>query len=162
MKFLSPELVLYLYKSTIKQHAEYCCHVLAGVSKCYLNLLDKLQKYCQSWAISFSQSLAHCQNAAILSLFLVVNLVDVLLGFLNWFWTVPHYTKEIDANSFFPWVAKLCNYLPGVSFLLTFNQNRFKVNVNKLFASFCLRYSFFSLWIFLLYIYIYIQIYRYR
>ena len=27
MKFLSPELVLYLYKSTIRPCMEYCCHV---------------------------------------------------------------------------------------------------------------------------------------
>ena len=30
MKFLSPEVVLYLYKSTIDSYMEYCCHVWAG------------------------------------------------------------------------------------------------------------------------------------
>ena len=30
MKFLSPEVVLYLYKSTIRPCMEYCCHVWAG------------------------------------------------------------------------------------------------------------------------------------
>ena len=44
MKFLSPEAVLYLYKSTIHPCMEYCCHVWAGVPSCYLELLDKLQK----------------------------------------------------------------------------------------------------------------------
>ena len=39
MKFLSPEVVLYLYKSTIRPCMEYFCHVWAG-----LELLDKLQK----------------------------------------------------------------------------------------------------------------------
>ena len=41
MKFLSPEVALYLYKSTILPCMEYCCHVRAS---CYLGLLDKLQK----------------------------------------------------------------------------------------------------------------------
>ena len=41
MKFLSPEVALYLYKSTIWPCMEYCCHVWAGAPSCYL---DKLQK----------------------------------------------------------------------------------------------------------------------
>ena len=44
MKFLSPEVALYLYKSTICPCMEYCCHVWAGAPSCHLELLDKLQK----------------------------------------------------------------------------------------------------------------------
>ena len=44
MKFLSPEVALYLYKSTIRPCMEYCYHVWAGAPSCYLELLDKLQK----------------------------------------------------------------------------------------------------------------------
>ena len=44
VKFLSPEVALYLYKSTICPCMEYCCHVWAGASSCYLELFDKLQK----------------------------------------------------------------------------------------------------------------------
>ena len=44
MKFLSPEVALYLYKSTIQSCMEYCCHVWAGAPSCYLELFDKLQK----------------------------------------------------------------------------------------------------------------------
>ena len=44
MKFLSPEVALYLYKSTIQPCMEYCCHLWAGAPSCYLELLDKLQK----------------------------------------------------------------------------------------------------------------------
>ena len=44
MKFRSPEVALYLYKSTIRLCMEYCCHVWAGAPGCYLELLDKLQK----------------------------------------------------------------------------------------------------------------------
>ena len=45
MKFLFPEVPLYLYKSTIRSCMEYCCHVWAGAPSCYLELLDKLQKW---------------------------------------------------------------------------------------------------------------------
>ena len=44
MKFLSPEVALYLYKSTIRPCMEYCCHLWAGAPSCYLELLEKLQK----------------------------------------------------------------------------------------------------------------------
>ena len=45
MKFLSPEVALYLYKFTIQPCMEYCCQVWAGTPSCYLELLDKLQKH---------------------------------------------------------------------------------------------------------------------
>ena len=35
MKFLSPEVALYLYKSTICLCMEYCCRVWAGAPSCY-------------------------------------------------------------------------------------------------------------------------------
>ena len=44
MKFLSPEVALYLSKSTIRPCMESCCHVWADAPSCYLELLDKLQK----------------------------------------------------------------------------------------------------------------------
>ena len=44
MKFLSPEVALYLYKSIIRPCMEYCCHVWTSAPSCYLELLDKLQK----------------------------------------------------------------------------------------------------------------------
>ena len=43
MMFLSPQVALYLYKSTIRLCMEYCCRVWAGAPCCYLELLDKLQ-----------------------------------------------------------------------------------------------------------------------
>ena len=33
MKFLSPEVALYLYKSTIRPCMEYCCHVSGGAPR---------------------------------------------------------------------------------------------------------------------------------
>ena len=44
MTFLSPEVALYFYKSTIWPCMEYCFDVWAGASSCYLELLGKLQK----------------------------------------------------------------------------------------------------------------------
>ena len=58
MKFLSPEVALYLYKSTIRPCMEYCCHVWAGAPSCYLDLLDKLQKrICRIVGTSLAASL---------------------------------------------------------------------------------------------------------
>ena len=34
MKFLSPEVELYLYKSTIRPDMEYCCQVWTGAPSC--------------------------------------------------------------------------------------------------------------------------------
>ena len=58
MKFLSPEVALYLYKSTIQPCMGYCCHVWAGAPSCYLELLDKLQKrICRTVGPSLAASL---------------------------------------------------------------------------------------------------------
>ena len=68
MKFLSPEVVLYLYKSTTRPCMEYCCHVWAGAPSCYLELLEKLQKQiCRTVGPSLAASfepLAHRRNVA--------------------------------------------------------------------------------------------------
>ena len=73
MKFLSPEVALYLFKSTIRPCMEYCCHVWVDASSCYLELLDKLQKrICRIVGPSLAASLeplAHRRNVASLSLF---------------------------------------------------------------------------------------------
>ena len=71
MKFLFAEIVLYLYKSTIRPCMEHCCHVWTGSFCCYLELLDKLQKrICRiagpSLAVSYEP---HRQHVASLSLF---------------------------------------------------------------------------------------------
>ena len=71
--FLSPEVALYLYKSTIRLYMEYFCHVWAGASSCYLELLDNLQKgICRTVGPSLAsslESLAHRRDLASLSLF---------------------------------------------------------------------------------------------
>ena len=135
MKFLSPEVVLYLYKFTILPCIEYCCHVWAGTPCCCLELLDKLQKQI-CWTIgpslaAFLEPLAHCQNVASLSLFYryyfgrcsseLAELVplpysqvrftrysDRLHDFCV---TIPRYYKDVYVNSFFPLTARLWNSL---------------------------------------------------
>ena len=63
MKFLSPEVALYLYRFTIHPCMEYFCHVWAGAPSCYLELLGKLQKrICRTVGPSlatFLEPLAH-------------------------------------------------------------------------------------------------------
>ena len=72
MKFLSPEIALYFYKSAIHPCMEYCCHDLAGASSCYLKMLGKLPKrICRTVGPSLAASLehlAHHRNVANLSL----------------------------------------------------------------------------------------------
>ena len=73
MKFLSHDVALYLYKSTIRPCFEYCCHVWADAPSCYSELLDKLQKrICKTVGLSLAslEPLAHCRNVASLNLFL--------------------------------------------------------------------------------------------
>ena len=80
---------MYLYKSMVWSCIEYCCHVWDGAPSCYLELLDKLQKWiCRTAGPSVASSLeplAHCQNIAMLSLSIGITVVDVHLNWLIWF-----------------------------------------------------------------------------
>ena len=73
MKFLSPEVGLYLNKATVRPCMKYCCHIWAGAPSCYLDFFDKLQKrICRIVGRSLAASLeplAHRRNVANLSLF---------------------------------------------------------------------------------------------
>ena len=62
MEFISPEVALYLCKSTICPCMGYCCHVWAGAPSCYLELLYKLQKL-------ICRTVAHDGKVGSLSLF---------------------------------------------------------------------------------------------
>ena len=87
LKFLSPEVALYLYKSTICPCMEYYCHAWARALSCYLELLDKLQKLiCRTVGPSFAasnESVVHCLNIASLSLFNRYYFGRSLLNWLN-------------------------------------------------------------------------------
>ena len=155
MKFLSPEVALYLYKSTMRPCMEYCCHVWAGAPSCYLELLDKLQKQiCRTVGPSLAASLeplAHRRNVASLSLFYryyfgrcsseLAQLVplpysrgrstrysDRLHDFSV---TIPRCYKDVYVNSFFPRTARLWFSLPIECFPLTYALNGFKFRLNR-------------------------------
>ena len=135
MKFVSPEVALYLYKSTIRPCMEYCCHAWAGASSCYLDLLDKLQKrICRIVGPSLAASLEHLahRNVASLSLFYryyfgrcsseLAQLVPLPFNrgrsiryserLHDFSVTIPRCYKDVYVNSFFPRTAKLWNFLP--------------------------------------------------
>ena len=153
MKFLSSEVALYLYKSTIRPCMEHCCHVWAGTPSCYLELLDKLQKrICRTVGPSLAASLeplAHRRNVGSLSLFYryyfgrcsseLAELVplpysrgrstrysDRLHDFSV---NIPRCYKDVYINSFFPPTARLWNSLPMESFITT---EEFSVMVIKI------------------------------
>ena len=140
MKFPSPEVTLYLYRSTIRSCMEYCCHVwlLAAACQpsCYLELLYKLQKRIyRTVGSSLSASLeplVHRRNVASSSLFyryysgrcsfVVARLVSLPYsrGRSTYFsdrlhdfsGTIPGYYEDVHVNSFFPRAAILWNSLP--------------------------------------------------
>ena len=155
MKFLSPEVALYLYKSTKGPCMEYCCHVWAGAPSCYLELLDKLQKrICRTVGPSLAASLeplAHHRNVASVSLFYryyfgrcsseLAQLVplpysrgrsthysDRLHDFSV---TIPRCYKDVYVNSFFPHTARLWNSLPLECFPLTYDLSGLKSRINR-------------------------------
>ena len=72
IKFLSPEVALYLYKSTMRPYMEYCWHFWADAPSSHLELLDNLQKQiCMTFGSILASSLeplAHRRNVANLSL----------------------------------------------------------------------------------------------
>ena len=155
MKFLSPEVSLYLYKSTIRPCMEYCCHVWAGAPSCYVDLLDKLQKrICRIvgplLAVSL-EPLAHRRNVASLSLFYryyfgrcsseLAQLVPLPFSrgrstrysdrLHDFSVTIPRCYKDVYVNRFFPRTAKLCNSLPIECFPLNYDLSGFKSRINR-------------------------------
>ena len=159
MKFLSLEVSLYLYRSTIQPCMEYCCHVWAGASSCYLELLDKLQKWiCRTVDPSFAaclEPLAHRRNVASLSLFYryyfgrysseLAQLVPLPYSrgrsthysnrLHDFSVTIPRCYKDVYVNSFFPRTGKLWDSLPIECFPLTYDLSGFKSRINIYFLT---------------------------
>ena len=155
MKFLSPEVALYLCGSAIRPCMEYCCHVWTGAPSCYLDLLDKLQKrICRIVGPSLAASLeplAHRRNVASLSLFYryyfgicsseLAQLVPLPFSrgrstrcsdrSHDFSVTISRCFKDVYVNSFFPHTAKLWNSLPIECFPLTYDLSGFKFRINR-------------------------------
>ena len=155
MKFLSPEVALYLYKSTIRPCMEYCCHVLAATPSFYLELLDKLQeRICRTVGPSLATSLeplAHRRNLASLTLFYMyyfgrcssklAQLVPLPFSrgrstrysdrLHDFSVTIPRCYKDVYVNSFFLCTARLWNFLPKECFTLTYDLSGLKSRINR-------------------------------
>ena len=155
MKFLSPEVVLYLHKSTICPCMEYCCHVWAGAPSCYLQYLEKLPKLiCRTVGPSLAASLeplAHRRNVASLSLFYryyfgrcsseLAQLVPLLFSrgrstryfdrLRDFSVIIPRCYTDVYVDSFFPRTARLWNSLPIECFPLTYNLSGFKWRIDR-------------------------------
>ena len=134
---------------------EFCCLVWAGVPSCYLELLEKLQKWiCRTIGPSLAASLeplACHQNVASSSLFYMyyfgkcsselarlvplsfswgtpTQYFDILHDF---YFTIPRCYKDVCVNSFFPCTSRLWNSLPIEWFHLIYNLNDFKSRINR-------------------------------
>ena len=134
---------------------EYCCHVSAGAPSCYLELLDKLQKWIwrtvgPSLAAPL-EPLAHRQNVASLSLFYRyyfgrcsserAQLVPLPYSrgratrysdrLHNFSVIIPRCYKDVYVNSSFPLTASLWDSLPIECFPLTYDLSGFQSRINR-------------------------------
>ena len=159
MKFLSPEVAWYLYKSAISSCMEYSCHVWGGAPSCYLELLDKLQKQLCRIAVpslaTFLEPLAHHQNVASLSLLyryyfggcsselaLLVPLpysqgrsTYYSYRLHNFSVIIPKCYKGVYVNRFFPHITRSWNSLSVECFPLTHDPNGFKSRIIRCFLT---------------------------
>ena len=151
MKFLSLEVALYLYESIIQPCMEYCCHVWVGAPRCYLELLDKLQKrICRAVGPLLAaslESLPHRRNVTSLSLFYRYcfgrcssELVPLPYSrrsnryserLHDFSVIIPRCYKDVHVNSFFPHTASHWNSLPIECFPLTCVLTGLKSRVNR-------------------------------
>ena len=155
MKFPSPEVAHHLYKSTTWPCTEYCYHGWAGAPSCYLELLDKLQKWiCRTVGPSLAaslQPLAHRGNVASLSLLYMyyfgrcsselTQLVPLPYSrgrssrysdrSHDFSVTILRCCKDVYVNSFFSLTARLWNSLSIKCFPLTYDLNGFKSKINR-------------------------------
>ena len=133
MKFLSPEVALYLYKSTMWPCMEYCCHVWAPAPSCYLELLDKLQKrICRTVGPSLAASLEPLAHRQLIPLPYSRGRSTRYSGRLHGFSvTIPRCYKDVYVNSFFPHTARLWNSLPTEFSPLTYDLSCYKSRISR-------------------------------
>ena len=78
-KFLSPEVALYVYISTIQLFMECCCYFLSAAPSCYLKLTETTKRIYRTVGPSLTASfepITHCWNVGI-------TLVGVHCNWLN-------------------------------------------------------------------------------
>mgnify|MGYP003323128865 FL=1 len=155
-RFLSPESILYLYKSTIRPCMEYCSHIWGGAPRSQgLDLLDRVQKRVVNlvgYELSAGlHALSHRRDVASLCLFYKYycgkcssELADLVppkrvtirstrfsermhRHAVNF----PKCRTNYYKSSFFPRTAALWNSLPNECFPSDYDLTAFKGRVNK-------------------------------
>ncbi len=157
-KYLTPEAMLYLYKSQIRPQMEYCCHIWGGAAQTSLSCLNRVQNRLQNLVgddlFSTLAPLSLRRDVASLSLLYryfhgrcsneLHSLVPPLQTFRvrtrlaaftqsNHPYTLrsPLIRNQFHENSFFPRTTRLWNSLPAHCFPASYNLTSFKSNVNK-------------------------------
>ena len=143
MKCLSPEVFLYLNKSSVRPCLEYCWHVWAGARSCYLEILGK--RICRTDGPCFSGTLGwsskcgryyfrRCSSELAQLVPLPYSrgrstrYSDRLHDFSV---NIARCYKDVYVNSFFPRTARPWNSLPIECFPLTYDLSGFKSRINR-------------------------------
>ena len=158
MMFLSTEVALYIYKSTICPCMKYCCHVWVNDPSCYLELSDKLQnRICRTVGPSLAatlEPLPHRRNVTSLSLFYtyqfgrssseLAQLVPLPYfrgrstrysdRFHDFSVIIPRSYKDPYDKSLFACTARLRNSLLIECFHLAYNLNSFKSRITYIYT----------------------------
>ena len=155
-RFLTPESILYLYKSTIRPCMEYCCHIWGGAPRSQgLDLLDRVQKRVVNLVgpelSADLHALSHRRDVASLSLFYKYyyrkcssELADLVprkhvpvrsTRFSNQMHlhtvNLPKCRTNFYESSFFPRTAALWNSLTNECFPPDYDLTTFKGRANK-------------------------------
>lgn len=158
-KYFNSRQLLLLYKTQVRPHLEYCCHIWGGASKTSLSLLDKIQKKavrlinCQDLTKAL-QPLEHRRRVACLAIYYKYffgkcsdEINDLMLPavkvsrptrssakFHPFCVDVPFCKTQSHGSSFLIRVSKLWNKLPLAVFTLEqdYNLNLFKKKINRL------------------------------
>ena len=150
MKFLSPDVALYLYKSTIRPCMEYCCHIWAGapsstwncwisyrkgyVGLLVLHLLRLLNPWLNPLSLFYRYYFGRCSSELAQLVPLPysrgrsTHYSDRLHDFSV---TIPRCYKDVYVNSFFPRTDRPWNSLSIECFPLTYDLSGFKSRINR-------------------------------
>ena len=158
-RYLPPQTVQYLYKSTIRPVMEYCCHLWAGAPRTHLNTLDRVERRVKNLVgkqlADELQPLSQRRDVASLSLFYryyfgrcsseiseCVPKPQVFSRSTRRATPSTCYRVEVErcrtqsrSNSFFPRTSHLWNKLPMSCFPEQYNIGSFKRRVNRFLKS---------------------------
>ena len=134
MKFLSPDVARYLYKSTIRPCMGYCCHVWTGTLVATWNCQIKMDMLdCRSFTF-YSYYFGRCSSELAQQVPLPFSRgrsARYSTRLHDFFVTITRCYKDVYANGFFPLTTRLWNSLPIECFLLTYDLNGFKSRINR-------------------------------